>query len=131
MRGRAYMAAMEVFAALLLSSQLIAGTYKVCMFYNTEAPPSETVLVLEEPQAEGQELVGSFYGSPFLIGKVTANDGTPAFVSVTKDGTGEYYHSGRWRDDGVIEGQTLSRGRDFLIPWYASRSDAPCARPGA
>lgn len=127
--SRTHMTSMEIFAALALSSQLIAGTYKVCLFYSAEAPPSETVLVLSEPPKTGQAIEGSFYGSPFSLGKFTLNDGTPTFVAVTADNSGKYYHSGRWRNDGVIEGQTLSEGRDFLMPWYATRSNASCERP--
>ena len=68
------------------------------------------------------DLEGSFYGSAFSESGVTVFKDEVLFTAVTADGTGPYLHSGRLSGDAeMIEGQTLSTGRDFLMAWTAVR----------
>lgn len=100
-----------------------AGTWDVSLFFSAEAPPSSTVMVLE-PQADGR-LAGSFYGSPFEMGRIAERYDAIAFIATTSDSSGQYITTGRLTEGGGIEGQTLSVGRDFLMLWRAERRDDP------
>jgi len=99
----------------------LTGTWEVSLFYSVEAPPSSTQMVID--RVEDGIVTGSFYGTPFAsVSRASEHDGIVAFTAVTRDGTGNYVHSGRL-EDGVIEGQTLSEGRGFLMLWRAERPD--------
>ncbi len=110
--------------ALALQTQPadVAGTWDVSLFFSAEAPPSATVMVLD-PQADGT-LQGSFYGTPFDLGRISERQGAVAFIATTQDNSGDYITTGRLTPDGRIEGQTLSVGRDFLMLWSAERRAA-------
>ena len=97
----------------------LAGTWDVSLYFSADAAPSSTVMVLE-PGADGA-LAGRFYGTPFDVARFAERGGELAFTATTEDGSGAYLHSGRLNEDGVIEGQTLSVGRDFLMLWTAQR----------
>jgi hypothetical protein len=97
----------------------LSGTWDVALYFSADAPPSATVMVLE-PGEDGT-LSGRFYGSPFGAARFAERDNVVAFTATTEDGSGPYLHSGRLTDDGRIEGQTLSVGRDFLMLWTAER----------
>jgi hypothetical protein len=105
--------------ALQATPAQVAGTWDVSLFFSADAPPSSTVMVLS-PQPDGT-LDGSFYSSPFEEGRVAQRDGDTAFIATTRDGSGIYITSGRLVGPDVIEGQTLSTGRDFLMLWRAER----------
>ena len=109
--------------ALVLQAQPadMAGQWEVALYFSADAPPSQTTMVLE-PQSDGG-LTGSFYGSTFEVGRVAQRGETLAFTAVTSDGSGQYLHSGRLNSSGVIDGQTLSVGRDFLMLWTAARAE--------
>jgi hypothetical protein len=106
--------------ALQLGPADLTGTWDVALYFSADAPPSGTVMVLEP--GEGGVLEGSFYGSPFTSARFAGRDGVIAFTAATEDGSGPYIHSGRLNEEGRIEGQTLSVGRDFLMLWTAERS---------
>jgi hypothetical protein len=114
---------LSLIAAMALQSAPadLAGTWDVALFYSADAPPSATVMVLE-PGEEGT-LSGSFYGSEFAASRTAARGDVVAFTATTEDGSGPYLHSGRLGEDGAIEGQTLSVGRDFLMIWRAERRE--------
>jgi len=99
----------------------LSGTWDVALYFSADAPPSATVLVLE-PSQDGT-LSGRFYGSPFGAARFAERNGVVAFTATTEDGSGPYLHSGRLTEAGVIEGQTLSVGRDFLMLWTAERRE--------
>ncbi len=99
----------------------LAGTWDVALYFSADAPPSATVMVLEP--GDGGVLAGRFYGSPFGAARFAERDGVVAFTATTEDGSGPYLHSGRLTEDGRIEGQTLSVGRDFLMLWTAERRE--------
>jgi len=103
-----------------ISPSTLIGTWDVSLYFSEDQPPSSTALVVESGQ-DGV-LEGSFYGSPFSDSGVTAFEGDILFTAVTADGTGPYLHSGRLsKGADMIEGQTLSTGRDFLMAWTATR----------
>lgn len=60
--------------------------------------------------------------SPFFIGKARVEGDELIFFAATEDGSGADLHSGLLHPDGVIRGQTLSVGRDFLMGWGARPS---------
>lgn len=119
---------MTLFTILLLAGAELAGTYGVCLHYSPDQPPSSTVLVLHEPLTSGETISGSFYGTVFKEARFSTNGGTPVFFAVTEDGSGEYFHTGRWAD-GEFRGQTYSRGREFLMPWTAYPDEDACPQP--
>ncbi|HIG24104.1 MAG TPA: hypothetical protein EYG02_01360 [Henriciella marina] len=105
-----------------ISVERLTGSWDVSLYYSPDAPPSSTEMVIDGTGQDGQ-LSGSFYGSGFAPdSRATERDGATAFIAVTRDGTGEYIHSGRLGADDMIEGQTLSRGRGFLMTWTARRT---------
>lgn len=106
--------------ALQLGSADLTGTWGVALYFSTDAPPSTTEMVLEP--RDGGVLGGSFYGSPFTRARFAEREGVIAFTATTEDGSGPYIHSGRLNEEGRIEGQTLSLGRDFFMLWTAERS---------
>ncbi len=121
-------AALSVLAALALQSGAadlsgadLAGTWDVALHFSAEAPPSKTAMVIEP--AEDGALLGGFYGSSFIEARAAARGGAVAFTATTEDGSGAYIHSGRLTASGVIAGQTLSVGRDFLMLWTAERRE--------
>ena len=95
----------------------LIGSWDVSLYYSPDAAPSSTRMVITS--VTDGELIGSFYDSAFSdVSRVTSRGGIAAFTAVTADGTGDYIHSGRL-EQGVIEGQTLSEGRAFLMTWTA------------
>ena len=101
----------------------LAGSWDVSLYFSADAPPSTTVMVLD-PNEDGS-LAGRFYGSPFSAARFAEANGDVAFTAMTEDSSGAYLHSGRLAEDGRIEGQTLSVGRDFLMLWTAQRREEP------
>lgn len=96
----------------------LAGTWDVALYFDAEAPPSATEMVLAVG-ADGS-LSGNFYGSAFIEAGAALRGDRLGFAATTADGSGTYFHSGRLLD-GRIEGQTLSEGRDFVMVWQATR----------
>ncbi|MEL7232585.1 MAG: hypothetical protein AAGJ85_08765, partial [Pseudomonadota bacterium] len=107
-------------AAPPVTSDSLVGTWDVSLYFSADAPPSSTVFIVSST-ADG-EVVGSFYGSEISESGVTVFQDEVLFTAVTSDGSGPYLHSGRLdAEAGMIEGQTLSTGRDFLMAWTAVR----------
>lgn len=101
------------------SAATLIGTWDVSLRFAPDAPPSKTEMQITLVK-EGQ-LEGSFYGTPFSIGRAVLHDGMWVIAAKTGDLSGAYWHSGRLQADGAIEGQTLSEGRTFLMTWRAVR----------
>lgn len=100
----------------------LLGTWDVEIYYSETEPPSSTELVIT--QAADGKLKGSFYQSEFQAANYSIRRGVLAFGATTTDGTAPYSHSGRLVEVGdtrVIEGQTLSSGRSFLMIWTARK----------
>ena len=66
---------------------------------------------------------GTFYNGPIDLGRASDNKGRQCFAFHTADRSGLYHTSGCLTSAGTIEGQTWSEGRNFLLPWEATRSD--------
>ena len=98
------------------------GRWDISLFYAEGQAPSRTEMVIESV-VDGA-MTGTFYGSPFETARARKYGPTLAFTATTKDGTGPYIHSGRLDGD-IIEGQTLSVGRAFLMTWRARRVVKP------
>jgi hypothetical protein len=101
-----------------VQADALVGRWRVEMLYSETAPPSTTELVISE--AGDGRLAGSFYQSDFLHANYSLRGDVLAFGAVTTDGAAPYGHSGRLVGD-MIEGQTLSEGRGFLVIWTARR----------
>ncbi|MEO1642770.1 MAG: hypothetical protein AAFR74_05490, partial [Pseudomonadota bacterium] len=103
------------------SSQL-EGTWNVALYFSETAPPSATVMEVTSVNDDGT-FEGTFYNTPFEIARYTKRDGVMAFTIITRDGSGFYATSGRLDDNGIIDGQTLATGRDFIMMWSAERAE--------
>jgi hypothetical protein len=97
----------------------LLGTWDVEMQYDANLAPSKTEMKIT--RVEGGALEGSFYGTSLEAGRFVARGSTWVFGGRTADQSGPYWHSGRLRGDGSIEGQTLSEGRKFIMTWRAVR----------
>jgi hypothetical protein len=60
------------------------------------------------------QVMGQMMGAMGEAGRVVMDGNDVVFTATTADQSGQYIHSGRLRR-GVIEGQTLSVGRNFLM----------------
>ena len=100
----------------------LLGTWDVALYFSAEAPPSGTVMEITAVNADGT-LAGTFYQSAFESGRYTRRGEDWVISVLTADGSGPYATSGRLGPDGIIEGQTLSTGRDFLMAWTAQKRD--------
>ncbi len=105
-----------------VNDSALTGSWDVSLFFSADSPPSTTEMIISAVYDDGT-IDGSFYQSPFVTGRYTQRDGVWIITAVTQDNSGEYLTSGRLYLDGRFDGQTLSRGRGFLMPWTASRSN--------
>lgn len=64
---------------------------------------------------------GRFYGAPIDAGRAADNNGRTCFAFNTSDQSGPYHHAGCLKGQ-VIEGQSWSTGRNFLLNWRAERT---------
>lgn len=109
-------------AAPPLSSdpQALVGTWSVDLRPTPDAPAYLQPMVLTA--VDGDEIQGTFYGSPITQSEVNADWDGVRFAFTTSDGSAEYVTAGRLLD-GVIEGTTYAPDRSLLQPWRAVRSD--------
>jgi hypothetical protein len=105
-------------AAPVLAASDPGATLDVTMYGSPTEPPSSTVMALSA--APDTKVMVAFYQPDFLEGEYSLRGDTLAFAAVTAGGEVLYSHSGRFVE-GLIEGQTLSHGRDFLMIWLATR----------
>ena len=73
---------------------------------------------------EDGKVTGSFYNSEILAGHAGTAQGRTCVAFRTTDGRG-FYHSSACLVEGKMIGQTWSEGRNFVLPWTATRSEAP------
>ena len=66
-------------------------------------------------------VTGTFYNGPIDLGRASDTKGRRCFAFTTADRSGPYHTSGCLMKDGTLEGQTWSEGRNFLLPWTATR----------
>jgi len=104
-----------------MNATRLMGNWDVSLYFDPDSPPSTTTMEITQVNADGT-LAGRFYQSPFEMGRYTQKDGEIILTVVTSDGSGPYATSGRLQSDGSIKGQTLSTGREFLMPWTAQKT---------
>lgn len=103
----------------VVASQLL-GTWDVSLFFSATAPPSSTIMEIRSVNEDGT-IEGTFYNTEFENARYTEREGVVAFTIITSDGTGQYATSGRLSNNDIVEGQTFSTGRDFIMTWVADR----------
>ena len=65
-------------------------------------------------------ITGSFYNSEILAGRAGSAQGRTCVAFRTTDGQG-LYHTSACLVDGKMVGQTWAEGRNFVLPWTATR----------
>lgn len=65
-------------------------------------------------------VTGSFYNSEILAGRAGSAQGRNCVAFRTADGAG-FYHTSACLVDGAMIGQTWAEGRNFVLPWTATR----------
>jgi hypothetical protein len=65
-------------------------------------------------------VTGSFYNSEILAGRAGSAQGRSCVAFRTTDGAG-LYHTSACLVDGKMIGQTWAEGRNFVLPWTATR----------
>lgn len=101
-----------------LSAIDLMGVWDVSLFFSPTAAPSATTMEVLSVNDDGT-LTGTFYDTPFETARYTEREGQIAFSVITRDGSGIYATSGRLSQSGLIEGQTLATGREFIMMWAA------------
>ena len=71
--------------------------------------------------AEDNSVAGTFYGAEIEDGRIGAAQGRECVAFRTRDGSGVYQHSACLLG-AVLIGQSWSEGRDFLLPWTATKT---------
>jgi hypothetical protein len=105
-----------VLAAALAS---LNGAWSVDLRTTSTAPAYSQPMELTVA-ADGA-VTGRFYGAPIDAGRASDSNGRTCFAFTTKDGTGPYHHAGCLKGE-VVEGQSWSTGRNFLLNWRAERT---------
>lgn len=86
------------------------------------------VELTDEPYSQPMELAvgadgtvtGSFYSSEILAGRAGSAQGRNCVAFRTTDGQG-LYHTSACLVEGKMVGQTWAEGRNFVLPWTATR----------
>jgi hypothetical protein len=97
----------------------LLGSWDVSLNYDPDSAPSKTEFIVTDVTAG--TFKGSFYGSEVQNGRYTIKGDELVFAGRTSDQSGTYWHSGRIKSHALIQGQTLSDGRNFLMTWTAKR----------
>lgn len=96
----------------------LAGTWSVDLRLEvTDAPYSQPMVLAI---AEDGTVTGSFYNSDILAGRSGSAQGRNCVAFRTTDGAG-LYHTSACLVDGKMIGQTWAEGRNFVLPWTATR----------
>ena len=97
---------------------LIEGTWTVDLRLSLDDPAYTQPMILQI--APDRIVTGSFYNSDILAGRAGTAQGRSCVAFRTTDGKG-LYHSSACLVDGKMVGLTWSEGRDFVLPWTATR----------
>ncbi|WP_412067107.1 hypothetical protein [Rubrivirga sp. IMCC43871] len=98
----------------------LVGTWTVDLRPTPDAPAYLQPFVVAT--VDGDQLEGTFYGSPVTGSQVNADWDGVWFAFETEDGSSRYVTVGRLLD-GVVTGTTYSPDRGLLQPWRAVRAD--------
>jgi hypothetical protein len=117
--------AMVPLAAMLMAATsaeeraaALTGTWTVDLRVELTDEPYTQPMVLTVA-ADGV-VTGSFYNSEILAGRAGSAQGRTCLAFRTTDGQG-LYHTSACLEDGKIVGQTWAEGRNFVLPWTATR----------
>lgn len=96
----------------------LSGTWTVDLRVDLADEPYSQMMVLTVA-ADGA-ITGSFYNSEILAGRAGSAQGRTCVAFRTTDGQG-LYHTSACLVDGKMVGQTWAEGRNFVLPWTATR----------
>jgi len=96
----------------------LSGTWSVDLRVDLADEPYSQPMVLTVA-ADGT-VTGSFYNSEILAGRAGSAQGRSCVAFRTTDGQG-LYHTSACLVDGTMVGQTWAEGRNFVLPWTATR----------
>ncbi len=96
----------------------LSGTWTVDLRVDLADEPYSQPMVLSVA-ADGA-ITGSFYNSEILAGRAGSAQGRTCVAFRTTDGQG-LYHTSACLVDGKMVGQTWAEGRNFVLPWTATR----------
>lgn len=96
----------------------LSGTWTVDLRVDLADAPYSQPMVLTVA-ADGA-ITGSFYNSEILAGRAGSAQGRTCVAFRTTDGQG-LYHTSACLVDGKMVGQTWAEGRNFVLPWTATR----------
>ena len=82
-----------------------------------DAPYSQPMILTV---ADDGVITGSFYNSEILAGRAGSAQGRTCIAFRTTDGQG-FYHTSACLEGDKIVGQTWAEGRNFVLPWTATR----------
>ena len=96
----------------------LSGTWTVDLRVDLTDEPYSQPMVLAVA-ADGV-VTGSFYNSEILAGRAGTAQGRSCIAFRTTDGQG-LYHTSACLVEGKMVGQTWAEGRNFVLPWTATR----------
>lgn len=96
----------------------LSGRWTVDLRVDLADEPYSQPMVLSVA-ADGA-ITGSFYNSEILAGRAGLAQGRTCVAFRTTDGQG-LYHTSACLLDGKMVGQTWAEGRNFVLPWTATR----------
>lgn len=96
----------------------LSGTWSVDLRVElTDEAYSQPMVLTVAPDGA---VTGSFYNSEILAGRAGTAQGRNCVAFRTTDGQG-FYHTSACLVDGTMVGQTWAEGRNFVLPWTATR----------
>lgn len=96
----------------------LSGTWTVDLRVELTDDPYSQPMVLTV--ATDGIVTGTFYNSEILAGRAGNAQGRSCVAFRTTDGQG-LYHTSACLVDGKMVGQTWAEGRNFVLPWTATR----------
>ena len=97
----------------------LSGTWIVDLRVKLDDAPYNQPMTLAV-DADGK-VTGSFYQSDIVAGRAGTAQGRTCVAFRTTDGQG-MYHTSACLDGDKLAGQTWAEGRNFVLPWTATRS---------
>jgi hypothetical protein len=99
-------------------SAALSGEWSVDLRVDLADAPYSQPMILAVG-ADGT-VTGTFYNSDILAGRAGSAQGRSCIAFRTTDGQG-LYHTSACLVDGAMVGQTWAEGRNFVLPWTATR----------
>lgn len=105
-------------AAVVNPHAAIEGGWTVDLRLSLSDEPYTQPMILKI--TPDKTVTGSFYNSEILAGRAGTAQGRSCVAFRTTDGQG-LYHTSACLVDGRMVGQTWAEGRNFVLPWTATR----------